>query len=413
MLNKKIRLSERCCEMNICGVSIIGCSDTGVIIGLNSEGEALIRRLRDGVLFVPEDFSDSELALIKALMENGFCTEQLVTFKLKRAYFHVTSRCTLNCEGCYSYEAQRNQKNDLSLQEIKRILDNLSEAGLADLVISGGEPFLRTDIVDILAYAKVNLHIASVQCISNGTAPIESYLNASKYLDVLSFSLDSPDKETAIIRTGDVFSDVVKKIAVLRTQGVNATVVFTIHHHNVDRCMELCNFARKLGVGFRFSIFTVIEFNEEKSYLALTDDDYIKLENFFRNDLSVKPIEDNMAGDMIGCTLSCGAGKNILSISSDGRIYPCHMFNNIDEFCLGSALSDDIIDVINCDERNPFVSLTVDHIERCRTCHVRYVCGGGCRFRSYALYKSIYYFDRLCKAYISNKEDCIKQLMNS
>ncbi len=412
MENRRIRLSERCCTMNICGVNIIGCPDTGVIIGLNSEGEVLVEQLKEGILFAPENFTDSELALINALEDNGFFMEQAVASELKRVYFHVTSRCTLNCEGCYSYEVQRNQKKDLSLQEIKQILDNLSQAGLVDLVISGGEPFLRTDIIDILAYAKDNLHIASVQCISNGTAPVESYLEAGKYLDVLSFSLDSPDEETAIIRTGDVFNSVVEKIAILRRQGVNVTIVFTIHHRNVDRCMELCDFAKKLGVGFRFSIFTVIEFNAAKSCLALTDEDYVKLENYFKNNLAVKHIDDNLYGDMIGCTLSCGAGKSILSISSDGHIYPCHMFNNLKEFCLGNALSDNIIDIVTCSEKNPFVSLSVDHIERCKTCHARYVCGGGCRFRSYALHGSIYYFDRLCQAYIFNKEECIKQLMN-
>ena len=97
-----------------------------MIIGLNSEGEVLVEQLKEGILFTPENFTDSELALINALEDNGFFMEQAVASELKRVYFHVTSRCTLNCEGCYSYEVQRNQKKDLSLQEIKQILDSLS-----------------------------------------------------------------------------------------------------------------------------------------------------------------------------------------------------------------------------------------------------------------------------------------------
>ena len=398
--------------MNVCGVNIIGCPDTGVIIGLNSEGEELVQKIRDGMLFISEKFNDNQLALVNALLENGFCAEEPTYHGIKRTYLHVTSHCTLNCEGCYSYELQRNQKDDLSLPDIKKILDNLSKAGLVDLVISGGEPFLRMDIVDILKYAKVNLQIASVQCITNGTASVESYLNAIQYLDTLSFSLDSADRETAIIRSGDVFDATVEKINILKEQNVNITIIFTVHHFNIDRCMELCDFGRKLGVNYRFSILTVKEFNTKKSALALTDEDYEKLGKFFESNLTVKPIDNSLFGDTIGCVLTCGAGKNIVSISSDGYIYPCHMFNGVEEFCLGTALDGSIYNKVTDNEKNIFFSLSVDQIEKCQKCHIRYICGGGCRFRSYSLHKNVYYPDKMCQAYIFNKEECIRQLMN-
>lgn len=41
-MKKFLKLWEGCRMMNVCGVNIIGCPDTGVIIGLNSEGEELV-----------------------------------------------------------------------------------------------------------------------------------------------------------------------------------------------------------------------------------------------------------------------------------------------------------------------------------------------------------------------------------
>lgn len=49
--------------MNICGVNIIGCPGTGIIIGLDSVGEALVQQLEEGILFIPENFSDEQMLL--------------------------------------------------------------------------------------------------------------------------------------------------------------------------------------------------------------------------------------------------------------------------------------------------------------------------------------------------------------
>lgn len=410
--NASIKLSEKCRFMKICGVDIVGCPDTGVIIGIDNEGSELINKLKTGLDLETEGINNYQRLLLAALVDNGFCSNNPKTYRVKRSYFHVTSHCNLNCEGCYSFENDRNRRQDLTLSEIKSILDNLVEAGLTDLVISGGEPFVRSDIVDILKYAKEDLRIQSVQCITNGTAPIESYVKASKFLDMLTFSLDSPDRESSEIRPAAVFDTVVDKIKAIKAHRANVSIVFTIHHKNVHRCDELCTFANELGVKFRFSIFTVLEFNSVKSPLRLTDDDYDILQEFIANNMPYEAIGDSPVGAEIGCVLACGAGKTDVSISSDGHIYPCHMFVGMEQFCLGSALTSKITDVVNSISNNPFLTLNVDSFEKCKECHVRYVCGGGCRFRSYAVHNSIYHADKLCNTYIRNKEQCIMKLLN-
>lgn len=409
--NSIMQLSQDCKLMNICGIEMIGCPNTGVIIGLDKEGSQLVHKLKKGIDCNIEQLSESQKLLLNELISNGFFTDQVEPYKVKRSYFHVTSRCNLNCEGCYSFEEHRNKKNDLTLEQIKAILDNLAEAGLCELVISGGEPFLRPDLYNILEYAKKELKIEKIQCITNGTAPIESYLKASEYLDVLTFSLDSSNRHTSVIRPAEVFDAVTKKLSILKEQKVNVAIVFTIHHQNVDKCEDLCLFANNLGVDFRFSVFTVLEFTKKKSPLSLTESDYAKLYSFVSKQMSDAISEHSWSGE-IACVLACGAGKNNVSISADGHIYPCHMFVGMEQFCIGSALEGKVLELVNSNKSNPFLSLSVDNFQKCKDCHIRYVCGGGCRFRSYALHNSIYATDKLCETYIHNKEQCIQKLLN-
>lgn len=119
--NSIMKLSEKCRFMNICGVDIVGCPDTGVIIGLDQEGTTLVRRLKEGITPQMADISDNQMFLLDELSSNGFCSNQPVPNKVRRSYFHVTSHCNLHCEGCYSYENNRNSTKDLCIAQLHPI----------------------------------------------------------------------------------------------------------------------------------------------------------------------------------------------------------------------------------------------------------------------------------------------------
>lgn len=87
---------------------------------------------------------------------------------LQSAYLHVTHHCNLNCIGCYSAVDARNARRDLTLDELRGIIDALADAGCRHVVISGGEPFLRDDLAAIVAYVRER-GIDSVDVLTNGT----------------------------------------------------------------------------------------------------------------------------------------------------------------------------------------------------------------------------------------------------
>jgi len=404
-----VKLAQQCRMMKICEVDIIGNPDTHTIIGLNKEGLSLIEKLKEGKPIESSSLTGNQILLINELSMNGFFTEHEDSLYVKSTYFHVTSHCNLKCPGCYSYETARNAAKDLSLDELRNILDNLINAGLTHLVISGGEPFLRDDLEAFLLYARSKQQIQYIECITNGTLSLDRYRNASQYLDKLTFSLDSAQAEKAMIRPAEEFNSIVSKIIDLQSEDIPVSIVYTIHHGNVANCDELMDFANTIKVQYRFSILTVDTFNVT-SPLMLTAEDYRIFHDFIMSHQSNVSVEDSALGNHVGCIESCGAGKTMVSIASDGSIYPCHMFVGRKAFVMGNALRDDIKETVHNSLSNPFHDLNVDRFDHCKDCHVRYVCGGGCRFRAYVTCGSIKGSDPMCNTYLDNKELSILRL---
>src|SRR5437870_3548732 len=67
------------------------------------------------------------------------------------AHVDVTYRCNERCVHCY---LPHDDRGELSTAEVKDLFGQLAEAGVFFLTISGGEPFLRTDLFELLAHAR-------------------------------------------------------------------------------------------------------------------------------------------------------------------------------------------------------------------------------------------------------------------
>ena len=81
----------------------------------------------------------------------------------------VTLRCNLRCEHCYLPFSQRSgsSNGELSLAEIQRIFSEIADAGCLWLLLTGGEPFLRRDFLEIYDDAKRKGFIITI--FTNGT----------------------------------------------------------------------------------------------------------------------------------------------------------------------------------------------------------------------------------------------------
>ncbi|MBN2499086.1 MAG: radical SAM protein [Deltaproteobacteria bacterium] len=99
------------------------------------------------------------------LGEPGFLKQVLRRERLESVFLFVTSRCNARCKTCF-YVGENAKGEDLSLEQIRRI----SETGPAfdKLWLSGGEPFLREDLVEIIETFHRNNAVKSINLPTNG-----------------------------------------------------------------------------------------------------------------------------------------------------------------------------------------------------------------------------------------------------
>ncbi|KAK7436032.1 hypothetical protein VKT23_019334 [Stygiomarasmius scandens] len=104
-------------------------------------------------------------------------------------------QCNYACDFCF--HTAKNLKI-LPIEDAKRALFLLAEAGMKKLNISGGEPFLQPEFIgEVFRYCKEELNIESCSIVNNGSKVTEKWLDRyGKYLDVMAISCDSFDPET-------------------------------------------------------------------------------------------------------------------------------------------------------------------------------------------------------------------------
>ena len=109
--------------------------------------------------------------------------------------YSITTKCNLKCKHCYSDSVEA-APDELSTAEALRLMDDLSRWGIRLLVIDGGEPLCRPDVLDIVKYASSKGIRTTIG--SNGTLIDETM--ARKMLDAgaraVAISVDAADAST-------------------------------------------------------------------------------------------------------------------------------------------------------------------------------------------------------------------------
>lgn len=309
---------------------------------------------------------------LKELENAGYFDE--VDNPLSSAYLHVTNICNLNCIGCYSFDRTRNCKDRLSLEEMKHILDELYANGVDTITISGGEPMIRKDLVEIVAYAK-GLGVETINVITNGTLYDEEKLKTLKpYINTLAISIDGYSYENPrFIRDEGTFPKVISFIQQAKELGMELCILPTLHHFNIEHVEDYLKLSKELKVPISFSLLTCS--NDLEEYIP-TEENLNYLSNYFLDFMKkgVVPLQDY---SNLEAKKHCGAGESIISVTAEGDVYPCHMMHDTDTK-MGNILETSLEDIIKSAKKIP----AVEQIHKCSNCSVKDVCGGGCKARA-------------------------------
>ena len=180
---------------------------------------------------------------------NGLRQGDLLNPRLQLVAWELTRSCNLFCAHCRGSATPDTYHYELTTVECFRLVDQILEVGRPIIILTGGEPLIRPDVLEIARYAS-NRGLRVVMG-TNGTLITEEIASQLKEVPVsrLGISLDFPVAELQDNFRGQAgaFDAVMKGIANAQRVGVDIQINSTITRLNVDYLDELLALALELG----------------------------------------------------------------------------------------------------------------------------------------------------------------------
>jgi radical SAM protein with 4Fe4S-binding SPASM domain len=311
-------------------------------------------------------------------------------------YVHPTYKCNLDCVYCYNKpdretHSRADNFSELSLQDYEHLLKEIKELGVPGITFSGGEPLLRADLFQIAKMSKELGFYNSI--ITNGTLVSEK--NAPDLIecfDSISISIDScKEEKNDVMRGKGSFKKTMATIRLLLSSGVNIGCLGVAHPENLDSVAESYDFfVNQMGCSsFVPQMFIPSSTMKNNSQETL---DFFTKYSGVRHNIN----KANRIYEKTGLTFknNCGMCSGELAIGADGSVFPCQSLLK-EEFCGGNIKEESIRSIL---ENSPVLEkmreVTVDTIEPCGECALKYLCGGGCRAFHYDITGDINKTDR-------------------
>jgi MoaA/NifB/PqqE/SkfB family radical SAM enzyme len=295
-----------------------------------------------------------ERGLIKVEDMIGFYAGRTVSRPLvppEHVYFSLTNRCSLSCVMCDIPKNRGSQEDELSTDAVKKIILQIKELGVIHLIFSGGEPLLRSDLIELIRYSREN-GIRWVDIITNGTLcddELARQLIASG-LNHITVSLDGLSAVNDAIRGEGSFAKSVAAIDKLNyyKQKMKAAVPsiginFTIMNKNIHEMLSIVEFARSKKCGmvmFQPVMMSNVSMHERKKNLLwpsnadipLLEKNISKLIRMkeeskdlliYSENAVLKAIPDYFRGKRPGSSFKCYEGIKRIVIICDGHLWSC------------------------------------------------------------------------------------------
>ncbi|MCE7991117.1 MAG: GTP 3',8-cyclase MoaA [Roseivirga sp.] len=169
----------------------------------------------------------------------------------------VTERCNLRCFYCMPEEGLNWSKKTeiLSYEEMLRLVNILGELGISKVRITGGEPFVRRDLIPFMTDLVQVPGIEKVNITTNGTAPLKQ-IAAMKAIGInaVNLSLDSLDAERfKTITRRDEFDTVWAFYKELISQGMTTKInAVVMEGHNLGDLIPMSALTKTDPVSIRF-----------------------------------------------------------------------------------------------------------------------------------------------------------------
>ncbi len=375
----------------------------------------------------------AEEKYIKKFTENGFIApakegDSLSEWQKPRycdnRYFPktswvITGKCNYNCKHCFMAKDNAHNMTYFTRDEWMKTLDDLDRCGVQYVTLTGGEPLLHPDFMDIVReISRRGMTLRHLN--TNGALITQQMLDEFKSLGVrplMKISFDCLGHHDWMRGVEGAEKQAIAAIDLCIENGFPVYVQTCIHRLNIDSLYDTAVFLAKKGVvemrvirtteaprweenagdacfGIEEYYERILEFTEKYAAtgLPMTIDAWQVLHMYpTSKTYHYRPVTGGCHSFRPSLPV-CGDNRGTVCINSDGNLVPCikmaGYFDKV-ERRLGNAKTDDLQKILQESKYLDAATCTVaqlhEHTKECAECEYRKLCAGGCRAIALAL----------------------------
>jgi len=330
---------------------------------------------------------------------------------LDQLYFYLTEGCNLVCSHCWlspGFDPDGDLYPVLNLELFRAAIQEAKPLGLTSVKLTGGEPLLHPEIMDILNIIKLNgldltMETNGLLCTSRVVEAISRQKNS-----FVSVSIDGADEKThdRIRGVDGAFKSATGAVRRLAAAGLNPQIIMSIMASNVNQVEDIIKLSENLGAG---SIkFNTIQPTGRGKFVSSSTgspqiDELIQLGKLVEGELAARtklslyfdypaafhPLKHFAdTGDGCGtCSILC-----ILGVLPSGEYALCGIGSHVEELVFGKIGHDSLAEIWR---NNPFLhelrSGLPDRLTGvCSRCLMKYRCLGACIAQNFYRKQSVW-----------------------
>jgi MoaA/NifB/PqqE/SkfB family radical SAM enzyme len=257
----------------------------------------------------------------------------------------ITKACNLRCVGCYSHAADLGSdtphRAEMRLEDFARVFSDASESGIGIIMIAGGEPFMRREVIELCSeFKRITFAVYT-----NGTLMTDDdvrFFARHKNLQ-LYFSIEGNEALTDLRRGEGVYARVAQQMEKLKKRSIFHAVSMTVTSENSDLLVSRAFIRGLVNKGCRYFNFVEFESVEPGTEGLRLDDtrrerfaqEVERLKSDFRAVIFASfPGFEYKSG---GCL---AAGRGFFHINAYGNAEPCNFVPISDTSVIGRPLLD-------------------------------------------------------------------------
>jgi AdoMet-dependent heme synthase len=281
----------------------------------------------------------------------------------------LTYRCNERCVHCY---LDHEDHGEMTTAEIKHLLDEMADAGVFILTLSGGEIFLRKDFFEILEYARLERQF----CVKLKTNAIMIHeRQAAKIRDIgvesiqISIYSHRPEVHDAITLVPGSLQRSLDAARFLKSQGLRVIFANVLMVQNLQDYQGVRMLAQELGVECTLDPTITPMMDGDRSVLSLGLKQEA-LRQVFRDKELVGDVDEFCtvaapADENELSALPCSAGHTTCYVSPYGDLFPCVQF----PLATGNVRNERFVDIWRHSERmNEVRSIRLKDLTTCTSC---------------------------------------------